>query len=1063
MALRGGESVGRAYVRIYATGDEVPGDIRRIMEEAEPSVAEGGREHGRVYEDEFDKEARKTFKTKFGKTKKEMFHDLNHDLASAVRDLDLARAYFDGPEWKKFLNKLDAEFGAAGRLAGKNLEKEFRDSADLDQLADRMRHVGVDVRRAQEQIVSAMYNDAYRMNREFNDNLQRIEKERLTTARKVEQDSLRGVTLFRNRFKDIVEQIDRLEAGERGVGRGPLIRMLGQLKDMAPSIAASDHELVRWVHHIDDQNRRLREATPLMSKMIHGWDNISDRMGRLFGRGSRNDFLNFFGNMVRGIVSVVNIIPRAIQFLQRFGAGIREAFVAGGGGLSGTFDAFVKGVTSLGGALLAAAAAGVIFVAFIGFLGVVLGPVVALLSTFVGLLLAMASSAIFAAIGAIAGFGPLLLGAGGAVAGVIALVQAIKNASDASPRLKAAISGVRDEASGLWKLFQDKALTDLPGVLDQTKHALEGAKPLVDGMAEGFRRMLNEVADGIDSPAMNKFFERFGRFLPHTMDRLGKMISDVFGGLGGILRAAIPSANHLSRNLVDILDSFNKWANSGKGQQQIKDFLDRAGDSASAVADFLEGAWNWLKKLIDKSESTGDDLWTRLGGKFQEWADWIDKHPDAFQQWMDDSAELAGNISDVVDGLNELIDTLDTPKNRKTGGDLLSGLGWFLAHLGDLITIADSGIVTAFALINKDKILAILEPVWEGIKEVGKAAWYIIGGAWVGDLFHGIADAFNAGKDWVEEHVGGFFSSLAHIGGPGASGGGMIGLNLINTGAITRQMTRALDALGKLPGAVRDIANRAGEAMSGLAGRLAGPARTAANKVSNAFESVPGRVRSILSGLQGIASRSVSAVAGAYRSIDTRIRGYFASIPGQVQSILSRLQGIASRTATQVVNGFSGLGAKLRPLFSGAADAGANALHNIVDQVSGIPGEIVGFFTGLGGRISAAIGSIHINWPDPPGWLNKFTATGGIFAGAQARIIGEAGPEAVVPLDRPLSQVDPSVRWLSALAQGKTELPGGAGGHNKLVSADGWTIVTPSENPRIVATEVLNELVARVV
>lgn len=46
------------------------------------------------------------------------------------------------------------------------------------------------------------------------------------------------------------------------------------------------------------------------------------------------------------------------------------------------------------------------------------------------------------------------------------------------------------------------------------------------------------------------------------------------------------------------------------------------------------------------------------------------------------------------------------------------------------------------------------------------------------------------------------------------------------------------------------------------------------------------------------------------------------------------------------------------------------------------------------------------------------TAIGGIFNGAQTRIIGEAGPEAVVPLDRPLSAVDPSVRWLSAIAQG---------------------------------------------
>lgn len=56
------------------------------------------------------------------------------------------------------------------------------------------------------------------------------------------------------------------------------------------------------------------------------------------------------------------------------------------------------------------------------------------------------------------------------------------------------------------------------------------------------------------------------------------------------------------------------------------------------------------------------------------------------------------------------------------------------------------------------------------------------------------------------------------------------------------------------------------------------------------------------------------------------------------------------------------------------------------------------------------------------------TAIGGVFSGAQSRVIGEAGPEAVVPLSRSLSQVDPSVRWLSALAQGKSAPPMGSGG-----------------------------------
>ncbi len=50
-------------------------------------------------------------------------------------------------------------------------------------------------------------------------------------------------------------------------------------------------------------------------------------------------------------------------------------------------------------------------------------------------------------------------------------------------------------------------------------------------------------------------------------------------------------------------------------------------------------------------------------------------------------------------------------------------------------------------------------------------------------------------------------------------------------------------------------------------------------------------------------------------------------------------------------------------------------------------------------------------------------ASGTIATGPTAGIFGEAGPEALVPLDRPLSMVDPRVRWLSAIAQGKTKDP----------------------------------------
>lgn len=93
------------------------------------------------------------------------------------------------------------------------------------------------------------------------------------------------------------------------------------------------------------------------------------------------------------------------------------------------------------------------------------------------------------------------------------------------------------------------------------------------------------------------------------------------------------------------------------------------------------------------------------------------------------------------------------------------------------------------------------------------------------------------------------------------------------------------------------------------------------------------------------------------------------------------------------------------------------------------------------------------------------TAVGGTFNGAQARVIAEAGPEAVVPLDRPLSQVDQSVRWLSAIAQGKMApgTSGSNGGSSKVVTfTEGAIVVQGYFDPRQAAIDVGDEVAERV-
>jgi hypothetical protein len=95
-----------------------------------------------------------------------------------------------------------------------------------------------------------------------------------------------------------------------------------------------------------------------------------------------------------------------------------------------------------------------------------------------------------------------------------------------------------------------------------------------------------------------------------------------------------------------------------------------------------------------------------------------------------------------------------------------------------------------------------------------------------------------------------------------------------------------------------------------------------------------------------------------------------------------------------------------------------------------------------------------------PGGHKISWATGGIAVGPVTRLIGEAGPEAVVPLTGPLSRVDPAVRELSAFARGQITTASATGRGGRSVTTGPITIITPTRDPVAVAQQVINRVAA---
>lgn len=124
---------------------------------------------------------------------------------------------------------------------------------------------------------------------------------------------------------------------------------------------------------------------------------------------------------------------------------------------------------------------------------------------------------------------------------------------------------------------------------------------------------------------------------------------------------------------------------------------------------------------------------------------------------------------------------------------------------------------------------------------------------------------------------------------------------------------------------------------------------------------------------------------------------------------------------------------------------GEGAISNIINLINRVHDKIV---------------DVTVRHHETKVGANQATASGGRFNIPQIREIAEAGPEAVVPLNRPLGQVDPSVRWLSAIAQGLAPptAAGGVFGAGRTVNIQQLQMVSASPDPRAAAAEFVNKL-----
>jgi hypothetical protein len=734
--------------------------------------------------------------------------------------------------------------------------------------------------------------------------------------------------------------------------------------------------------------------------------------------------------------------------------------------------------------------------------------------------------------------------------------------------------------------------------------------------------------DGANGP-----WEKFVNSMKGGKDELGwlavnariaaRSITEGFGGLLGMLRGLRPAGHDFLTWMRDITTRFNDWANSARGQNDIKTFMEDALESTRDFGEFLDATWDLLRTFLNAGKDTGDSLFVSMAGQFREWTTALREDPQILRRWFRDSEDFAEALGRLVKGIGKVADALDNEWSRSlaTGAlDLFAGaaeaVGDALREIADILGISENKVISfggqaaAAALIlprlsnallgtsgsftgfatnvrNAETRMAALKSASRGVAGAAGLG-LLIGASQVADdrlsglmtVAGGAATGFAVGGPLGAAigGIGGLVFTLAKHSGNAENKARGLYLALKNTDAVEAARKSLADLSGTLnqvtgayTGATRaaalqkledagliDVANQFGISSRTMVNAALGN-RDAMNQLYPAIGKVELEIRKLTDRQAELQSQRRALVeslpsgrgsTAARERIEEDIRaidresvaieknkkalegnlGVLKQMPGELRKqgrevrqnaaatadYSGLLHGIPENIRSKIeaegiipsVRGVARVAEKydlvdrkqIKTLIEASGtDATVKDILKVINRskeldrqrpkpkldvdpsvLNRVLSDAHRSLVTIGNQVARPRIDVDSNAQSAAqaaaSWLNSIkdetvyinlqrrggrapiTAAGGLFNGEQLRLIAEAGPEAVVPLNRPLDQVDPSVRYLSAIAQGKTMANGGVVGAGKTVNVGGMTVVSNSDDPEAVAVEVLNRL-----
>ena len=540
------------------------------------------------------------------------------------------------------------------------------------------------------------------------------------------------------------------------------------------------------------------------------------------------------------------------------------------------------------------------------------------------------------------------------------------------------------------------------------------------GATEAFLQGLNRIEDG-------------GGSVVSVLDALGLSGTEQVR----MMQVLMAAADDTSKGYSD-LDKYMSIANEefDKGTALQEEF-----DEASKSVGFA------IQKVISELKDTGDAIANTLkpaimdiADKFTNWLgkvqEFVQEHPKVVQgiTGIVTAAMAFGGVALVVgkfvSAIGGIVSGIGTAISAVSSiASAISGLGGVIGLLTNPITLVIAGIAAfAAAFVYcwnnvegfKEKVTEAFNTVCSIVSGVVSTVWDVIQTVWgaikpfVVDVFSGIAtiigEVFTIILDIVVPVVEGIWNTIqavwgaikpyveAIFGGIADYLGGIwdviysvikgaldiikavmegdwgaikdIVINMVE--GIKDGVQRTWDGIKQVVSTVLDgIKSVVSSAWEGIKSKISSALDAIKAVISTAWEAVKNKISHVLDGVKSVASN-------AWENIKSTASSAFESVKSTASSVWNGIKSAITRPIESAKNTVLGIVDKIKSAFSG--------MHISIPKPK-LPHINVGSKSVFGGKVS--IPTFSIDW----------YAKGGFFNGASIIGVGEAGREAVLPLE----------------------------------------------------------------